>query len=85
MKELREIVKQKMSALQEQPIEVQKMELPKYQLMFQTLQDNACFFKLSFQDAYALLSALDIEQPIHYYQQLISMTAYKNLQENFEI
>ena len=63
-----------------------KNKLKRYYLIFKLLKNDNCFFEISKEDAYQILSHLGIQKPVKYYRKLISPESYSRIRrENREI
>lgn len=58
-----------------------KKTLKRYYLIFQLLKNDNCFFEISKEDAYQILSHLKIQNPTKYYRRLISPENYNKLRK----
>lgn len=61
--------------------EVDKSKLKRYYLIFELLKNDNCFFEISKEDAFQILSHLGIENPVKYYRKLISPESYSRIRK----
>jgi len=60
-------------------------KLKRYYLISRLLEDDACFFKISKEDSYQILSHLGIQDPHRYYKKLISPESYSMVKDYFKM
>ena len=85
MNYLREIVENKLKVLADANTIEELENLKKYRLIEELLKDDACFFKINSSIAYSILIELDIDNPLGYYEKLISYKEYIKNKENFNL
>lgn len=85
MDELRRLVNQKIQLYSGKLDKGSLENLKKFEIMKELLKDDACFFRIGFDDAYNILVELGVEDPKKVYRKLISYQEFEKNKENFEI
>lgn len=85
METLRKIVDNKIEMFSVETNVEYLENLKKYRIIKEILSDDACFFKMSFNDAYSILYELGIDDPIGVYKKNVGYNEFIKQRENFEI